>query len=228
LSSTPTPSNAFLRWVLVNPAIITTSLERARPFNGLLLSHVSWLSFFLVTIKVCLAGLSGMRTLERRLDTQEKDLRVSSLVFSESQPDLSMTTGLIVSSNLGCFTGCILAFLGCERTGRRWAMWIAMGFIIVRLAFDMIVVRADSQRPAVSCRPVLTACHILWYVRIIEDGAHLRSVVSLLVSEPASKRPLYPCINRSYASLKSVDELSRLNRCLSVSASRSPIGSITE
>jgi MFS family permease len=40
--------------------------------------------------------------------------------------------GIIVSIyNLGCFTGCIFAFLFCERTGRRLAMWIAMGFIIV-------------------------------------------------------------------------------------------------
>lgn len=46
--------------------------------------------------------------------------------------------GIIVSIyNLGCFTGCIFAFLFCERTGRRLAMWIAMGFIIVSL-FDAI------------------------------------------------------------------------------------------
>ena len=40
--------------------------------------------------------------------------------------------GIIVSIyNLGCFTGTILAFLFCEKTGRRLAMWIAMGWIIV-------------------------------------------------------------------------------------------------
>jgi MFS family permease len=40
--------------------------------------------------------------------------------------------GIIVSIyNLGCFTGCILTFLYCERTGRKWAMWIAMCWIIV-------------------------------------------------------------------------------------------------
>ncbi len=40
--------------------------------------------------------------------------------------------GIIVSIyNLGCFSGCILAFFFCERTGRRIAMWIAMCFIIV-------------------------------------------------------------------------------------------------
>ena len=40
--------------------------------------------------------------------------------------------GIIVSVyNLGCFTGCILAFLFCEKTGRRVAMWIAMVWIIV-------------------------------------------------------------------------------------------------
>jgi MFS family permease len=46
--------------------------------------------------------------------------------------------GIIVSIyNLGCFTGCIFAFFFCERTGRRLAMWIAMGFIIVSPAFKL-------------------------------------------------------------------------------------------
>jgi MFS family permease len=46
--------------------------------------------------------------------------------------------GIIVSIyNLGCFTGCIFAFFFCERTGRRLAMWIAMGFIIVSLAYNL-------------------------------------------------------------------------------------------
>lgn len=40
--------------------------------------------------------------------------------------------GIIVSIyNLGCFSGCILSFFFSETTGRRLAMWIAMGFIIV-------------------------------------------------------------------------------------------------
>ncbi|KAG9829248.1 putative MFS sugar transporter, partial [Aureobasidium melanogenum] len=40
--------------------------------------------------------------------------------------------GIIVSIyNLGAFSGCILAFLGGEKAGRRLSMWIAMGFIIV-------------------------------------------------------------------------------------------------
>lgn len=40
--------------------------------------------------------------------------------------------GIIVSIyNLGCFTGCILAFTICERIGRRKCMWFAMCFIIV-------------------------------------------------------------------------------------------------
>ena len=40
--------------------------------------------------------------------------------------------GIIVSIyNLGCFTGCILTFALCEKTGRKLAMWIAMGWIIV-------------------------------------------------------------------------------------------------
>ena len=33
--------------------------------------------------------------------------------------------------NLGCFTGCILTFIFCEKTGRRLAMFIAMFFIII-------------------------------------------------------------------------------------------------
>ncbi len=45
--------------------------------------------------------------------------------------------GIIVSIyNLGCFTGCILSFIFCEKTGRRIAMWIAMAFIIVRRRTD--------------------------------------------------------------------------------------------
>ncbi|KAF2260664.1 general substrate transporter [Lojkania enalia] len=40
--------------------------------------------------------------------------------------------GIIVSIyNLGCFTGCVLCFMFCEKTGRRLAMWIAMVWIIV-------------------------------------------------------------------------------------------------
>ncbi|KAJ4298827.1 hypothetical protein N0V90_004069 [Kalmusia sp. IMI 367209] len=49
--------------------------------------------------------------------------------FGHPAPGLE---GIIVSIyNLGCFTGCILAFLFCEKTGRRLAMWIAMVWIIV-------------------------------------------------------------------------------------------------
>lgn len=51
--------------------------------------------------------------------------------FDHPSPGLE---GIIVSIyNLGCFSGCILAFIFCEKTGRRLAMWIAMGFIIVSL-----------------------------------------------------------------------------------------------
>ncbi|RSH95519.1 hypothetical protein EHS25_000611 [Saitozyma podzolica] len=40
--------------------------------------------------------------------------------------------GIIVSIyNLGCFSGCILAFFVCEKLGRRKSMWLAMAFIIV-------------------------------------------------------------------------------------------------
>lgn len=50
--------------------------------------------------------------------------------FGHPSPSLE---GIIVSIyNLGCFSGCILSFIFCEKTGRRLAMWIAMVFIIVR------------------------------------------------------------------------------------------------
>jgi MFS family permease len=40
--------------------------------------------------------------------------------------------GIIVSIyNLGAFSGCVIAFMICEWTGRRLAMWIAICFIIV-------------------------------------------------------------------------------------------------
>jgi len=49
--------------------------------------------------------------------------------FNHPSPGLE---GIIVAIyNLGCFTGCILSFIFCEKTGRRLAMWIAMVFIIV-------------------------------------------------------------------------------------------------
>jgi MFS family permease len=49
--------------------------------------------------------------------------------FGHPSPALE---GIIVSIyNLGCFTGCILSFIFCEKTGRRLAMWIAMVWIIV-------------------------------------------------------------------------------------------------
>ncbi|KAH7119813.1 putative Myo-inositol transporter 1 [Dendryphion nanum] len=49
--------------------------------------------------------------------------------FNHPSPGLE---GIIVSIyNLGCFTGCILSFMFCEKTGRRLAMLIAMVWIIV-------------------------------------------------------------------------------------------------
>ncbi|KAF1976908.1 putative Myo-inositol transporter 1 [Bimuria novae-zelandiae CBS 107.79] len=49
--------------------------------------------------------------------------------FNHPAPALE---GIIVSIyNLGCFTGCILSFMFCEKTGRRLAMWIAMVWIII-------------------------------------------------------------------------------------------------
>lgn len=129
-----TPSNASPQWVIsASPVTITISLDRARPFNGPSPSHVSSPLSYLVTTKVFSVGSSGMRIFERRLGTQVKVWRVLLSVFSKFPGSNAPRLQLNVLSNLGCFTGCILAFLGCERTGRRWAMWIAMGFIIVRL-----------------------------------------------------------------------------------------------
>ncbi|KAH7397411.1 putative Myo-inositol transporter 1 [Pyrenochaeta sp. MPI-SDFR-AT-0127] len=49
--------------------------------------------------------------------------------FNHPSPALE---GIIVSIyNLGCFSGCVLSFIFCEKTGRRLAMWIAMVWIIV-------------------------------------------------------------------------------------------------
>lgn len=46
-------------------------------------------------------------------------------------PDASLL-GIIVSIyNLGCFTGCIIAFLIADKLGRRKMMWFAMCWIIV-------------------------------------------------------------------------------------------------
>ncbi|KAF2026542.1 putative Myo-inositol transporter 1 [Setomelanomma holmii] len=54
--------------------------------------------------------------------------------FDHPSPGLE---GIIVSIyNLGCFTGCILSFIFCEKTGRRLAMWIAMVWIIVGAALQ--------------------------------------------------------------------------------------------
>ncbi|WOO83056.1 Sugar transporter STL1 [Vanrija pseudolonga] len=40
--------------------------------------------------------------------------------------------GIIVSIyNLGCFSGCIVAFLFCEKLGRRKSMWFAMVFVLI-------------------------------------------------------------------------------------------------
>jgi MFS family permease len=51
--------------------------------------------------------------------------------FGHPSPGLE---GIIVAIyNLGCFTGCIVSFIFCEKTGRRLAMWIAMVWIIVSL-----------------------------------------------------------------------------------------------
>ena len=41
-------------------------------------------------------------------------------------------TGIIVSCyNLGCLTGCVINFFIGERLGRRRAIWLAMGFVLI-------------------------------------------------------------------------------------------------
>ena len=71
--------------------------------------------------------------------------------FNHPSPGLE---GIIVSIyNLGCFTGCILSFIFCERTSRRLAMWIAMIWIIV-CRFDTSTVRiTHSTRLAARFKP---------------------------------------------------------------------------
>lgn len=63
--------------------------------------------------------------------------------------------GIIVSIyNLGCFTGCILSFIFCEKTGRKLAMWIAMVWIIVSFwVWCLCDLRADLHRLAQRYRP---------------------------------------------------------------------------
>lgn len=75
---------------------------------------------FLNTVSILYDDLSGQEHCSRTLQ------------FGHPSPSLE---GIIVSIyNLGCFSGCILSFIFCEKTGRRLAMWIAMVFIIVSIA----------------------------------------------------------------------------------------------
>src|ERR1700761_8412725 len=72
--------------------------------------------------------------------------------FNNPNPGLE---GIIVSIyNLGCFTGCILAFIFCEKTGRRLVMWIAMCWIIVSILLNVISHRSAKPRhPSKWARP---------------------------------------------------------------------------
>jgi MFS family permease len=46
-------------------------------------------------------------------------------------------TGFIVSSyNLGCLVGCFMNFVLGEKLGRRWTIWVAMGWILVGAALQ--------------------------------------------------------------------------------------------
>lgn len=58
-------------------------------------------------------------------------------------PDVGLE-GIIVSIyNLGCFSGCILAFFICEKLGRRRSMWLAMSFIVVS---SHLIIIAEQRR----------------------------------------------------------------------------------
>ena len=78
--------------------------------------------------------------------------------FDHPSPGLE---GIIVSIyNLGCFTGCILSFMFCEKTGRRLAMWIAMVWIIVRGQICTGEIVANDYRSAARSKRVRTRCRI--------------------------------------------------------------------
>jgi MFS family permease len=79
--------------------------------------------------------------------------------FDHPSPGLE---GIIVSIyNLGCFTGCILSFMFCEKTGRRLAMWIAMVWIIVGTKWGGVGCKADDDgRSVAHCKRARIQCRI--------------------------------------------------------------------
>lgn len=77
--------------------------------------------------------------------------------FDHPSPGLE---GIIVSIyNLGCFTGCILSFIFCEKTGQRLAMWIAMVWITVsKTDGSHTSLKLTIYRLAPLCKPPHTQC----------------------------------------------------------------------
>ena len=54
-----------------------------------------------------------------------------------NNPNPSLLGIIVAIYNLGCFTGCILAFIIGDRLGRRKMMWLAMCIIIVGLTASL-------------------------------------------------------------------------------------------
>jgi hypothetical protein len=130
--------------------------------------------------------------------------------FGHPSPALE---GIIVAIyNLGCFTGCILSFIFCEKTGRRLAMWIAMGFIIVRIECMYLNSVLTNDRSARLCRPQHSLYHTSWLLDLSP------------VSARELKRPLCPCIRASCAKPTNEVDWWHRSRYLWVLGSRLHIG----
>lgn len=75
------------------------------------------------------------------------------------RPDSALQGIVVAIYNLGCLAGCLAAFVCCERTGRRWAMWLAMGFVIVSdffLFFFVFCVLEEGEGAQVWCWQLLS------------------------------------------------------------------------
>lgn len=57
-------------------------------------------------------------------------------------PDDAQLGIIVASYNLGCLAGSIFAIFFCERLGRRWSIWVAMAWIIVRCVPLSLIFRA--------------------------------------------------------------------------------------
>lgn len=133
--------------------------------------------------------------------------------FGHPSPSLE---GIIVSIyNLGAFSGCILTFAACDRTGRRMAMWIAMLFIIVG---------AILQASAFTVPHLMIAR----YITGIGTGRSLLQLILLCTItdfSQVSRLPQFQCISQSYAKQRDEADSYRQNLCSWGWASKLPIGS---